>query len=193
MRLGLGLIFKVTKEKHATKKKPEEKCRTLLTQILYIFKGTKDTRLPFVRQYSWRNSSTAVETYSMKTRISHDEKWYSSKIGTPTTSMLMKETETSQSGSITTLEIVHNIVRDWGHSLQCCPSYHKPGFGTFRLPLSADNLSPGFGLCFQLIVTNLPKLKLFSASRRLNMLHSSMDSLPYDPIPHLEQHEQISQ
>ncbi|WJX61749.1 hypothetical protein P8452_46810 [Trifolium repens] len=72
---------------------------------------------------------------------------------------------------------------------------HEARFGSLWLAFGAYDLTLGLGLGLslnlELIVLNLPQTKLLSASRRHNVLHTYMNSLPQTPERNTNKHKKL--
>lgn len=87
---------------------------------------------------------------------------------------------------IPSFEIVNNIIWYWSNSLQCSTFHLETRFGALGFALGADNLSLGLSLSLQFIIMDLPQFEFLGASGGHNMLHSNMNPLSQDLVPHLQ-------
>jgi hypothetical protein len=81
---------------------------------------------------------------------------------------------------VTTLEIIDHIIRNGSDSLEHNTLDHEARLRTHRLPLGADHLTTGLGICLELVVLGFPQAELLCATGWLHMLHTDMDPLADD-------------
>jgi len=87
---------------------------------------------------------------------------------------------------ITSLQVIDDIIWNRCHSLECRCIKDKATFGSCRLPLGANFLTPRLSLSLQSVIS-LPALQeVLSTSWWLDMLNSHMKPLLYDPMTNLE-------
>lgn len=78
-----------------------------------------------------------------------------------------KHTNAQQLDLLTTLEIINDIIWYGSNSFQSSTLYHETRFGSFWLPLGANDLALCFSLYLELIILHLPQLEFLSAPWRL--------------------------